>query len=288
MEFLRAETIDDVLDVLAARRHRAELLAGGTHVMRRLAQGVSNPDTLVQLDGLRSELAGVSRDGDRVVIGALTTLRDVAEHPLLCDRYRAVCQAAGCVGGWQTQSVATLGGNVCDASPSADLLPPLLVHDALVTLRSAARGEHSVELGRFLTGSGETRRQADELVTAFSLDPPPETSADVYLKVGRRGAMEVAIAGLAARLDFETSGREVAAARLATCSVGPVPTRAVEAERLLVGPLDPDRIARAGERLAAESSPVDDERASASYRRAVLPRLLIRAVRECRAAVAAT
>jgi len=286
VEFHRALAIDRALEVLAGFGSRARLLAGGTYVMMQLARGDSAPEALIALDGLRNELGGVSREGDGIRIGALTTLRELTEHPLLNPRYRSIARAAASIGGWQTQSVATVGGNVCSGSPGADLLAPLLVHGAVVTLRSARRGERRLALSQFLGGPGQTTREPDELVTALSLDPASEASTDVYLKVGRRSAMEIAIAGLAARLGFDAGGQAVMDARLATCSVGPIPRRATEAEHLLVGPLAPDRLARAGEALARETTRGDDVRASARYRRALLPRLLLRAVRECRAALA--
>lgn len=289
MEFHRAEAVDRALEVLAKFEDRAQLLAGGTVVMRQLSRGELEPAALIHIGALRPELSGVARAEAGVELGALTTLWELREDPLIESEYRSIGQAAASVGSWQTQSVATIGGNVCAAAPGADLVPPLLVHGATVTLKSARRGERCLALSEFLRAPGQTAREPDELVTSFSLDPAPDASADVYLKVGRRGAMESAIVGLAARLCFDRGGTEIVNARLATCAAGPIPARAREAERRLVGPLDPSpfppRLAAAGEALANEATPVDDARASASYRRALAPRLLHQAVRACRAAL---
>ena len=200
----------------------------------------------------------------------------------------AVVESAATVGGLQTQAVGTIGGNVCNASPAADTLPALLVHDARLTLRSST-GSRTVALADFLVGRRATTRRPDELLTEITLTTPGERSGDVYLKVGRRSAMEVAIVGLAMRLAFDPDGT-VTEARIAVASVGPRPMRSTDAEAALVGgPLGPDPIRAAAEALLRDIAPIDDVRGSAEYRRRVIPGLLDRAAERCsrRAGIAA-
>lgn len=277
MELHPVDTVDAALDVLAARGDRAQVLAGGTDVMIQLARGEITPAVLLHVERV-AELRGVHANG-AVRLGALVTHRTLATG-VLGDRFRAVSESAATVGGRQTQVVGTIGGNVCNASPAADTLPALLVHDATVTLRSRA-ASRTVPLHEFLVGRRATTRAADELLTEIALGDPGEGSGDVYLKVGRRGAMEVAIVGLAMRLSFDAAG-SVTAARVALAAVGPRPVRSTAAEEALVGgPPEPGRLDAAAAAVLRDITPVDDVRGSADYRRRVVPGLLRRAAGIC-------
>ncbi|MGH9296213.1 MAG: FAD binding domain-containing protein, partial [Acidimicrobiales bacterium] len=200
--------------------------------------------------------------------------------PTICSRHPALAEAAATVGGWQTQAVGTLGGNICNASPAADTAPPLLVADSVLELTSSA-GRRSVPVEEFFLGRRKIDRRPDELVTAVVLRPIGPGAGEAYLKVGRRGAMVVAVAGLAARLLFGKDGR-IEDARVALCSVAPTPLRLREVEKVLVGSVGSEAVVEAGAVLAAAVAPIDDARASGSYRRAVLAGLLERAVGLCR------
>jgi len=190
-----------------------------------------------------------------------------------------VAEGAATCGGWQTQAVATAGGNICNASPAADLAAPLLVNDASIRLRSVS-GERDVPYDEFVLGRRLTARAPTELVTAIHLGAPPPHSSDVYLKVGRRSAMEVAVVGLAMRLTF--AGGRVAAARVAVASVGPMPLRIPAAEAALTGAeLTESAIHDAATAVLDEISPIDDLRGSAAYRRRLVPGLLGRAAARC-------
>lgn len=277
MELHAAESLDAALDVLATRGDRCQVLAGGTDVMIQLARGEITPAALLHIERI-AELRGIETNG-AVHVGALVTHRELAKG-VLGDGFRSVAESAATVGGRQTQVVGTIGGNVCNASPAADTLPALLVHDATVTLRSIA-GSRTVPLSAFLLGRRATTRAPEELLTAIGMPAAGEGSGEVYLKVGRRSDMEVAIVGLAMRLRFDEAGT-VTEARVALASVGPCPQRATGAEAALVGaPLETDRVDAAAAAVLDGIEPVDDLRATAGYRRRVLPGLLRRAVGIC-------
>ncbi|MGD9529192.1 FAD binding domain-containing protein [Pseudonocardia sp.] len=277
MELHAADSLDGALDVLARHGERCQVLAGGTDVMIQLGRGEIAASLLLHIERL-AELRTVGSNGS-TRIGALVTHRALATGALGTG-YRAVAESAGTVGGLQTQAVGTLGGNVCNASPAADTLPALLVHDAEVTLRSATGGR-SVPLERFVVGRRATDRSPDELLTAVTLAAPPPRSGDVYLKVGRRSAMEVAIVGLAMRLTFDGAGT-ITAARVAAASVAPRPVRSTAAEAALVGSRGgAEAVRAAADALLGDIDPVDDVRGSAAYRRRVIPGLVGRAVQIC-------
>lgn len=277
MELNAVDSLDDALRVLSDHGERCQVLAGGTDVMIQLARGEIAPALLLHVERL-AELRAVETNGT-TRIGSLVTHRELATGRLGAG-FRAVAESAATVGGFQTQAVGTIGGNVCNASPAADTLPALLVHDAELTLRSSARSR-TVPLQDFVVGRRATTRTPDELLTAITLATPGARTGDVYLKVGRRSAMEVAIVGLAMRLVFDTAGT-VTGARVAVASVGPRPVRSAAAEAALVGGTgDAESVHAAAKALLRDVDPVDDLRGTAEYRRRVIPGLLGRAVEIC-------
>ncbi len=279
MDFRRTDDIEEALASLAELGSDAQVLAGGTDVMIQLQRGELDPGTLVHIE--RVDSIGEITENGRLTVGALATHLELSRHPVLLDRYPSISYSASLVGGWQTQAVGTIGGNVCNASPAADLLPPLLVHGARVLVASQDRGEREVPLADFVVGRRSIAREPDELVTGFSLDPVEEGTADSYRKVGRRGAMEVAIVGVAVRLSVDSEAT-IKEARVAVCSVGPVPFRATAAEESLIGlTADSDEVAAAGQLLLKQSQPIDDARATARYRTMVLPRVFESVVTDC-------
>ena len=214
-------------------------------------------------------------------MGAVTTHWQILSNPRLRASHPALTEAAATVGGRQTQNVGTLAGNVVNASPAADLMPVLFISDAIVSLNSAS-GAREFPVANFVIGRRATQRKPDELVTKLSLEPVGAGCGEVYLKIGRRGAMEVAVVGLAARLTFDQSGT-VSQARIAVCSVAPTALRMPDAEQRLLGSkLDEGTITEAGELLRRAVTPIDDSRATAAYRSRLLAPLLRRAVLECR------
>lgn len=278
-EYVDAYELAHALATLGTQGPDVTVLAGGTDVMVQYLRGLVSPSILLNIRRL-PELTGVSTD-DRTLIGAVTTHRQLTVDPIVRNRHAALAEAAATVGGRQTQNMGTIAGNLVNASPAADLLPVLLVSDATVILRSATTSRE-LGVGEFVVGRRATLRTHDELVTKLSLEPTGPRSGETYLKIGRRGAMEVAVVGLAVRIAFALDGA-VTDARIAACSVAPVAFRACEAERRLIGSkLDDETLREAGELLRHAASPIDDARATASYRRAVLVPMLRRAVFVCR------
>ena len=147
MEFLSLTSLDEALEKLESFGADAALVAGGTAIRYQLASGQIKAKAVLHIERL-GEAQGISCNSV-TRLGALTNLRDIAENAKILKHFPSVAQAAGKCGGWQTQSVATVGGNVCGAAPNADLVPPLLVQDAEVELTSRARGSHSLALGDF-------------------------------------------------------------------------------------------------------------------------------------------
>lgn len=279
MEFKVARSHAEALTTIAAFGTDATLLAGGTDVMVQLQRSELKPPVLLNIEQVGAwrtyDVSASSR------IGALVTQRTLAEDLDIRARYSALAAAARLCGGWQTQSVGTLAGNVCNASPAADLTPALLVHGARVVLESERGGRRTLPLEDFVLGRRKVDRKPDEIVIQFELDTPPSRTVDAFEKVGRRGAMEISIVNVAARLSF-TPDQKVADARIAVGSVGPKPFRAIGAEQILKGQSVSDQVIGAAAHAVLEAAtPIDDVRASRSYRLAVLPRVTARIIRQC-------
>lgn len=278
-QFVDAHELGEALESLRTHGEDMVVLAGGTDVMVQYLRGDIRPAGLLHVRRL-SDLRDLAFAG-RTHLGALTTHWRVRTDPKISRRHPALAEAAATVGGRQTQNVGTIAGNVVNASPAADLLPVLLVSDTVLEL-AAASGSRELALDDFVLGRRTTARRPDELVTALSLEPLGPRSGETYIKVGRRHAMEVAIVGLAARLTFDAEGA-VIEARLALGSVGPKPFRSRAAEERLRGTrLEAETVRESAELLVASATPIDDVRATASYRRRVLPALLSQAVELCR------
>lgn len=213
-----------------------------------------------------------TRIGARVTWAAI---RDAAHLPAAFDGLRA---AARQVGGAQVQNRATLLGNLCNASPAADGVPPLLALDARIELASAARGTRTLALAEFLRGNRSTARAPDELATALLIPPQPHHARGGFLKLGARSHLVISIAMAAGVIAVE-AGR-VVAARLAIGACAPVAQRLPEAEAALLGrPAEPAGLAAAIlPRQLAPLAPIDDVRASAAYRREAALVLLRRLV----------
>jgi len=279
VEFLNATTQEQALGWLAQQGDATYVVAGGTDVMMQYARGELAPATFLHIGAL--EPLATMRNGTASRFGTLVTHRLLATDPRVRRRHPALAEAAATVGGWQTQSVGTLGGNLCNASPAADTAAPLLVADGVVDLTST-QGTRRVPIRDFFLGRRKVDRRPDELLTAIEAVPVAPAVGEVYLKVGRRGAMVVAVAGLALRLTFEGPDR-VSDARLALCSLAPTPVRAPEAERILAqGGATTEAVMQAAEAVQRAICPIDDARATAAYRRLVLCGLLERTVACCR------
>ena len=275
-EVAAPRTLPEALRILASGP--TTVLAGGTDLMPQSRAGrVRFAPTLLNLQGI-AELRGVTRSASGVEIGALTTITGLLEDPLIRDDAPVLHKACDHFASSQIRNAATLGGNICNASPAGDTLVPLLVLGASVVLASAGPDgvvKRRLPLAEFLVGPGRTARRADELLVAVQAPVPAAGWVDRYLKFGARPALDISAIALAVGGTLRQGRLEDA--RVAFGAVAPTAIRASEAERVLsAGPLDRARIDRAVDAADAAIRPISDLRASEWYRRELVHNLLRR------------
>jgi CO/xanthine dehydrogenase FAD-binding subunit len=268
-------SLDDAYALMASGAYRP--LAGGTDLMVQLAADVTEPPAAV-IDLWRlAELRGIGYDGYEVSIGALTTFTELRHNPVIRARLPALAEAAATIGAAQIQNRATIGGNICNASPAGDSLPVLLAVDAFLDLGSAS-SERTVPAREFWTAYRQTALRPDELLLRVRF-PVERHRHTRFRKVGTRRAQ--AISKVVMALSYQEDGGVWRNVRLALGSVAPTPIRARETESVLEGAAPRETVAdHAAAVLAGEIRPIDDVRSTADYRRTVSARVLHRLVRE--------
>lgn len=274
-EFFEPETLAEAVALGDRWGEQGSFIAGGTDLVIQMRRGRRDPRALISLLRL-AQLDGIATPGDRILLGALATHRSIERHAMFQGGLRALVEAAQVIGGHQVRNVGTVAGNVCNASPAADLVPVLLSLDASVHLQGAG-GERALPLARFLQGPGRTARAAGELVTGVSFARPQPRTGTSFLKFGRRRAMEISIVCVAACVTLDLQGGWTSA-RVAVGAAAPTALRVPGAEDLLRGAVGADHLAEAGRLAAAAVTPVDDVRASAAYRRHLVQELVPRAL----------
>ncbi len=257
--YARPTELDEALAVLAAGR--ALVLAGGTDVYPARV-GRPLDENVLDITAIGS-LGGIARRGDAVRIGALATWSDLVAADLPAS-FDGLKQAAREIGGRQIQNAGTIAGNLCNASPAADGVPPLLALDASVEVANG-RGRKAVPLSSFIIGPRQTALEPGELVTAILVPKPEHDAASHFLKLGARKYLVISIAMVAALIE-KRNGR-VKSARVAVGACSPVAKRLPEMEKDLTG-IEAKKLStfKIESRHLASLSPIDDVRGSAAYR----------------------
>ena len=267
--------LDEALQALASG---ARPVAGGTDLVVGVRQGRSTlPEDLVAIHRL-DVIAGI-RDGDSggLHIGAGTTHLAISGDAAVRTGFTALADASAIVGSHATRAAGTLGGNVANASPAADTVAPLICFGAIATVRSAG-GERHLPVDGLTTGPRHTTLRPDELIMGFELPALPTGSGSAYVRLEYRRQMEIAVVGAGVVVTLGADGR-ITAARVAITALAPTVRRVPEAEAALVGTTGDEAARRAaGAAASTASSPIDDVRASADYRRAMAAVVTRRAI----------
>jgi xanthine dehydrogenase FAD-binding subunit len=277
IEVVSARTLKDALQVLHDRSDRIKLIAGGTDAIIQLRESSLETEQLLDISSLR-ELRYIRREESVIHVGALTTYSDMIESPVLSGSCRMLVEASRMIGSLQIQNRATIGGNLGNASPAGDTIPPLYALNANVKVQSHDHIRF-VPIEKFFLGYRSVDLKPDEIITEISFEAVEKPYDGTFLKLGLRDGHFISLVALAIRARWTLDDDKFSDVSVALGAVGPVVLRARKCEEYLKNRILTDNtILNAGKIASEESSPISDLRASAGYRRAVIPSLLYKAV----------
>ena len=275
-DYHRPESLNQAFELMQQAKGQARYFAGGTDLMVRIKQGLVQPRTLISLRRIGA-LQGIEQDGTDLVIKSMTLLRDVETDPLVRKQAPVLQQAVASLANVQVKNVATLGGNLVNASPAGDSIPPLLVLEAQLVLAGPDK-ERILPLTDFFIGPGQTRLESCEILKAVKIPGQPVQSRAAFTKIGRT-AKDLAVVNAAALIQLE--GSTCSLCRLAAGAVGPVPLRLPEAEAMLQGQtIDSGVLEAVQAEVGRTVSPITDIRAGEAYRRELAGTLIKRSIQK--------
>ena len=275
-DYFAPQSLGDATALLHRYGTKAKLLAGGTDLFIRLERRAVEPGVVVDLKKIRA-LQGIKASAKGLTIRAVTLMDEIVSSRLVQRRYGIIAEAAVAVGSIQTRNRATLGGNLCNASPAADTAPALIALGARARI-AGSRRDREVSLEEFFLAPGKTCLQSNELLKEIFI-PSPAGKFGASFQRCTRTAMDIALVNCAVFLSLAPKGGVIGEIRIALGAVAPTPVRARTAEDLLRGKTpDKDAVEEAAALAAASASPIDDVRSSASYRREMVRVLTRRAI----------
>lgn len=271
--------LEEALDLLTRHCGQMRILAGGTDLLIRMRDGQVQPETVLDLTRI-SALHFLRQDSNAIEIGPLITHTEVLCSPLLNQETPLLVQACRTIGGWQIRNRGTIGGNLCNASPAGDAVPPLYVLAAECTLASR-RGRRVLPIQAFFHGPGQTALAPDELLVEIRFPSPQPTPLQFFEKIGQRKALAISKVNMAFLGWTDREGR-FQKVRIALGAVAPTVVRAVRTEDYLVGKRPTaDVIQAASDMIETEVEPIGDIRSTEQYRREVSGELLRLGLAKC-------
>ena len=273
-DYLSCQTLDEACSLLAKFPGEARVLAGGTDLLVKMKHRKVMPHYLINIKKIPDINYIHYDDQEGVRIGALTTIQRIKTSPLIAKKWPVLSQAAGVLGTAHVRNLATLGGNLCNASPASECASPLLTLGASAKI-VGVKGERTVPMEAFFVGPGKSVLENDEVLAEIKIPHLPPHTVGAHLKFGtRRG--DVAIAGVSVLITLD--GKTCRDIRIALGAVGPTPFRAKSAEDILRGQAlkggSNGLLARAAQAASDESHPIDDLRGSAAYRKELVQTLV--------------
>ena len=277
-DFYQPTSLQEASQLLRENGPGGRFLAGGTDLVIAMKEKGLVPKYIVDLKRI-SGLSGIREQGDgSVAIGALTTMREIETSTLIATKYPFLSQSAAEVGSIQIRNRATVGGNMANATPSADVAPSLVALNATAKI-TGANGDRTAALEEFFRGPGQTVMTSDEILTEITIPKTGPRLVGEYIKFSPREMMDLAYVGVAVTYNLGGSDRKCEGVRIVLGAVAPTPIRAKRAEAALEGQVLTEALAeKAGEIAAEEAKPISDVRSSADYRRAMVGAMTKRAL----------
>jgi carbon-monoxide dehydrogenase medium subunit len=270
--------MEEACSLLLKYKKDAKVLAGGSDLLVQMKHKQVLPKYIINIAGIPGQDYITYDERDGLKIGALATVNSIATSAVIREKFGILSQAASNLGTWQVRNRATIGGNLCNAAPSAELAPALIVLGARARLLGGD-GERTIPLENFFLGPGLTVIKPDEILAEIQVPNLPPRSGAVYIKHTFRKALDLAVVGVAVMTTMD--GDVLSGVKIALGAVAPTPIRAKKAEQILSGKKISDKLLQKARQAAAdESSPITDVRSSAEYRRQMVNIIVARAVKQ--------
>lgn len=277
--YVAPSTVDEAVAVLNEHGDRARPLAGGTDLLVKARANVWELDAVVDIKNI-PELMNLSVGSDGLSIGAGVPCYQVYENSEIAADYPGIVDGASIIGGIQIQSRAGLGGNLCNAAPSGDGICPLIVHSAVAKI-AGPNGTREVAVEDFATGPSRTVLEKGELLVSIEVPKPAANSGAAYTRFIPRNEMDIAVAGVGAFVQLDSSGQNFESARIALASVGPTPILASAAGDSLAGkPVNDETIAAAAALAKEAATPITDMRGTVDQRKQLVEVLTGRMIKQ--------
>lgn len=266
IDFATPKTIDEAVKLMASKGDRARMMAGGTDIIVQLRAGRRSLDLVVDAKGIPelNELSYSPQNG--LTIGAAVPCYKIYQNEEVASVYPGLIDAASLIGGIQIQGRASLGGNLCNAAPSGDSIPPIIAMGGVAHI-VGPNGSREVPAEDFCTGPGQSVLQPGEILVSIKLPVPQAHSGANYLRFIPRNEMDIAVAGVGTSVVLDASGQNFVSARISLASVAPTPVFATEAGDSLAGkPVSEATIQEASEKAMAAAKPISDMRGTVRQR----------------------
>ena len=265
-DFVSPKTLAEAMTVLASKGDRARLIAGGTDILVMMRAGRRTADVVVDAKGI-PELNELSYDSQKgLVLGAAVPCYRIYENQQVATAYPGLIDSAGLIGGIQIQGRASIGGNLCNAAPSGDAIPPIIALSGVCNIASSS-GTRQVPAEEFCTAPGQNVLQPGEMLVSIAFPAPQPHSGTNYQRFIPRNEMDIAVAGVGSHVMLDGSGQNFVSARIALASVAPTPVFAKDAGDSLAGkPVSEATIQEASEKAMAAAKPISDMRGTIRQR----------------------
>lgn len=265
-DYAAPTTLDEATALLAASHGTARILAGGTDLIVQLREHLREADLVIDIKHISELTQCLVADGQGLRLGAAVPCYQVYENEQFARNYPALADAARIIGGWQIQSRASVGGNLCNSSPAGDSIAPLIALGVLCVIASPG-ATRRVAAEEFCTAPGKNDLRKGELLSTLVFPAPKPNSGSAYQRFIPRNEMDIAVAGVASWVRLDESRSTIVDARIALSAVAPTPKLATEASAWLAGkPATAETFAEAGQLARKAASPISDMRGTAEFR----------------------
>ena len=280
-DFIAPTTLNDAVQAMGSVNGQARALAGGSDLIDQLRVGRKTASLVVDIKNIPDMQRLEYIDGEGLHVGTGVSCTNTYQYTSVRDHYTSIWECCQLIGSIQIQNRASMGGNVCNAAPSADTIPPLMSYSSRAVI-AGPKGRREVSLDDFFVGPGQSALEPDELMVELIVPPPPTNSASRYLRFIPRNEMDIAVVGTGSMITVDPSSGRCTQARIILASVAPTPVRARDAEAKLEGQvMTRDLVREAAELAPHAASPINDVRGSIEYRKELCKVLTRRTLEHC-------